>query len=121
MGGVTNNYEKSKYNWIEKYIHVIAHLVPLMVALTFLGMEGFNNLQVGTCYVSHYPYGCEVPGHEREFVPCERGPRVHGVPKSSYLYLQTIPEALAIVVPTIMMVALYIEVKRHQHGINVIQ
>merc|ERR1711907_152115 len=42
-------------------------------------------------------------------------------PNSNYLYLQTVPEALAIVVPTIMMVALYIEVKRHQHGINVIQ
>jgi len=120
--GVNSNYNPLKYKWIEKYIHVLAHLLPLGGGLALIYLEAYNFTGAGVCFVTgDFPYGCEVPGHERECVECVRGPSDKGVSTQDALWFAGVSELLILVIPTMVMGYLYFTVRRNQSDIFIIQ
>ena len=70
--GVLHNFEKEKYMWVEKYIHAIVPIYPLITAFVILSKQGFNNNGGGICFVKNTPLDCNYPNYDD--VPCVRGP-----------------------------------------------
>jgi len=68
---VRNKFKVEKYQWIEKYIHVGAYVLPLSTGCYLLSVEGYNP-SISECYLGSYPVGCgdESP----DGIECERGP-----------------------------------------------
>ena len=108
---VSNNYQVSRFGWVEKYIHVVAHLFPLASAVFDLTMQNFNPSTFGFCiYSSRYPLFCESPSSNN--APCERGS-----PETTHHMTTLIAEIFILVFPTITMLVLYFTVKKNQSNI----
>lgn len=70
---IRNNFNESKYQWIEKYIHIITWSIPCVIAIVLAVTENFNPYANG-CWITKYPKGCGTgPGD----IPCERGNNVN--------------------------------------------
>ena len=48
--GMKNNYNESKYKWIEKYIHLIAWVYPMLVTLVPAVTDNINPGGFGCWY-----------------------------------------------------------------------
>ena len=48
--GVLQNFEKEKYMWVEKYIHILVHIYPFVSAFYILSQIGFTDSTYGFCY-----------------------------------------------------------------------
>lgn len=66
--GMKNKYQEEKYQWIEKYIHTIAYLIPAALCSVVAATENFNPNGAG-CALTKAPRGCEAD----PFVECTRG------------------------------------------------
>ena len=103
--GVLNNFEKQKIIWIEKYIHIVVHIYPICSAFYILSQQGFNDTGFGICYLSTSPLGCWFDTS----IPCERGLESR---LTSLLYY--VPLLLSLIFPSIIMVILFVEVRKGQ-------
>ena len=66
--GITNNFKEEKYQWIEKFVHIVAWCLPCTISIVFAATENFNPYSSG-CYISKAPQGCETDPD----VTCQRG------------------------------------------------
>ena len=110
---VPNNFRVKNFSWIEKYIHVLAHLYPLASSVVSLISEGYNPYgSHGYCgWSSTTPNYCErAPSN---YAPCE-----HGSPETTYPLMFIIAESVILFVPTVVMGTLYLKVKRNQSSIR---
>jgi len=107
--GVLSNFEKEKYMWVEKYIHTIIPLYPLITAFVILSKQAFNKSDDGVCRSTNAPLGCDDEGG----VPCERGSFNHRI------YFKLVYGAIALFFPTIVMVVLYVKVAQQQSQIYI--
>ncbi|OEU08302.1 hypothetical protein FRACYDRAFT_250091 [Fragilariopsis cylindrus CCMP1102] len=82
--GVLHNFEKEKYMWVEKYIHAIVPIYPLITAFVILSKQGFNNNGGGFCSVKNTPLDCNYPNYDD--VPCVRGTLLNN---GVYFYMVT--------------------------------
>mmetsp|Transcript_21863 Transcript_21863/g.52011 ORF Transcript_21863/g.52011 Transcript_21863/m.52011 type:complete len:390 (+) Transcript_21863:111-1280(+) len=106
--GVLNNFQVSKISWIEKYIHVGAHIFPLAVTITELSLEHVNPAPYGFCsYSTRWPLLCESD-------ECERGS-----PETQHYWLNIGTSIFLLLISTTVMGALYWKVKRNQSAINI--
>merc|ERR1712176_250685 len=72
---ILSNFNEDQYMWVEKYIHVIVHIYPLIVSVAVLSVDGFNNSGFGFCSIASSPLNCgEI---DRSDVECERGPKTN--------------------------------------------
>jgi len=110
--GVLNNFNTAKIVWVEKYIHLLAHIYPLSIGIYFLVMQGYNNCGFGYCAVSSRPFGCQSASNDIE---CERGHQDYKVMKGIYGFWL----AFVVLFPTVVMVTLYIKVKQRQAQVNI--
>jgi hypothetical protein len=111
--GVSNNFKKINYLWIEKYIHILVHIYPIASGIYLLTQDGFNNTGYGYCFIQSDPLGCG--SEEYPDVVCERGPE-----NKQYLDLfWAIPLILIVIFPTFIMIILMIKVKRNQNKIRI--
>jgi hypothetical protein len=106
---VRNNFEISKYTWIEKWIHVGVYVFPLTSGFYLLSIDAFN-YDGHACWVASVPFGC---GKGTDVV-CTRGPQ--NIEQMKWL-LTAIPGFLVLIFPTVVMIVLYIEVRRKQQPI----
>lgn len=65
---VKHSFKEAEFQWVEKWIHIGAYVLPLTVAVVLVTKEQFNPYAEG-CFATGYPVGCEYDPH----VPCERG------------------------------------------------
>lgn len=65
---VKNNFRQEKFQWIEKWIHGVACVIPFVLCCFTLANESFNPYGCG-CFLANYPLGCE---HNSD-VECLRG------------------------------------------------
>jgi len=110
---VLNNFDPSKYNYIEKFIHVFVHIFPLAFALYIVSKQGFNNSGYGFCSVASHPLGCEETTSD---VECDRGPNTSKELRQLQL-LDLCCDIFAIVFPTIVMMILSWKVHARQTAI----
>ena len=76
--GILCNFEKEKYVWVEKYIHAVVPIYPLVTAFVILSEEGFNAKYLGGyCTAYSTPWYCGDPNYGD--YPCERGPSNSGI------------------------------------------
>ena len=94
---IKNNFQEQQYRWIEKYIHLVAWLVPLAFATTFAATDNLNPSTAG-CYVSRAPLGCDTD------VSCERG---KDIGKTELVFSVILLFIYLIFTPT-MVIAIYI-------------
>ncbi|OEU10910.1 hypothetical protein FRACYDRAFT_246785 [Fragilariopsis cylindrus CCMP1102] len=113
---VMNNHDKTKYLWIEKYIHAIVHIYPISTALYILSTEGFNNAGYGYCGIASAPLGCE---EFEDSIECERGP-ITNYNLRTLQWIGIAPDILVIIFPTVVMIILYWTVKQRQSGISIL-
>ena len=100
--GILSNFEKEKYLWVEKYIHAVVPIYPLITAFVILSKQGFNAKHAsGYCEVSNTPWGCDDPNHGD--VPCKRGHLNHG---DTFFFLCYI---IVLGFPTVVMFFLYVK------------
>jgi hypothetical protein len=111
FAAVRNNFQLEKYKWIEPWIHVGVHIYPIASAIYLLTIDAFNFSGI-QCWIASVPLGC---GENSDEV-CTRGPQDIG--RVQWLFGAT-PIMLLLIVPTFMMIALYIEVRRRQATIMV--
>ena len=57
--GVLHNFEKSKYMWVEKYIHILVHIYPIVSAIYILSRIGFTDSSHGFCYLDNASRICD--------------------------------------------------------------
>jgi len=101
--------------WIGWFIHVIVHIYPICSAFYVLAIEGFNNTGYGYCLLSNAPLGCEEYNSN---VICERGPDTQAsVSKIQWFFIA--PDIFFIIFPTVVMVILYLKVRRQQVTIRI--
>ena len=108
---VRNNFNEEKYIWMEKWIHVAVHVWPIGTAFYLLSIEAFNSLGHYSCWISSIPFGC---GNDTGIV-CERGPQ--NLVTVSIIFA-AVPYTFILVFPTIVMIALYFEVRKRQSSIQ---
>lgn len=105
--GVMAGFDKKKYQWIEKWIHLFVHIHPCVMGVYFLATKGLNP-EYGYCGAASYPRGCEFD----EDVICERGPDSFSL--SDYVWFWLLPLVVMVIFPTIIMAVLYFKVKRSE-------
>jgi len=105
--GVLCGFDKKKYQWVEKYIHIFVNSYSIIMAVYLLFLQGFNP-DHGFCKAASYPENCET---SKEMV-CERGPDDVGM--GHILLNWILPMIVYLVVPTVTMGVLYFKVKRHE-------
>jgi len=108
--GVLNNFKKSKIIWVEKYIHILVHIYPISSGFYILSQEGFNDSGFGVCNMNGYPLECWLDPN----IPCTRGPE----PRQTVLF-RIIPELLILLFPSIVMVILFVRVKKCQKDFSI--
>ena len=106
--GVLNNFESSKIIWVENYIHVFVHIYPICSAFYILSQQGFNDLGFGICFLSGSPAQCWLDSS----IPCERGPESRLM---NLLYY--VPVLLLMILSSIIMVILFVKVRKGQENI----
>jgi hypothetical protein len=67
--GILCNFNKIKYQWIEKWLHIGVHIYPMSTGIYGLYNQGFNNSGYGFCYGAGSPLECE----KNRDILCERG------------------------------------------------
>ena len=109
---VCNNFQVSKYAWVEKYIHIGVHIFPLGSAIYLLMIEAYNSNGNGaSCWIASIPIDCG----EGSEIKCERGPQ--NIAKISFIFA-TFPGLCSVLVPLGAMIGLYVEVRRNQDRIR---
>jgi len=106
---VLAGFQRRKYEWVEKWLHMIVFAYPLGIGIWVLMREGFNP-GYGFCKQGSYPRGCNLD----KDVECERGPHYTGI-KGSILTFGSL--ILFIVIPTTLMAVLYCKVKGHERQV----
>ena len=106
---VLNDFNKTNYQWCEKWIHILVHIHPVGMAFYFLSVESFNP-GFGFCKVSSLPNGCDVSDE----IPCERGPDTYD--RKDMMFYLGIPVFCMMLLPTLVMAALYFKVKERERG-----
>jgi hypothetical protein len=101
---VRNNFNLEKYIWIERWIHIGVYVYPVASGIYLLIIEAFN-YSGHTCWVASVPLGC---GNDSGLV-CTRGPQ--NIWDIQWLIVGA-PILILLLVPTLMMVSLYVEVRR---------
>jgi hypothetical protein len=101
---IRNNFDLGKYIWIERWIHIGVYVYPVASGIYLLIIEAFN-YSGHTCWVASVPLGC---GNDSGVV-CTRGPQNLG--DILWLFLGA-PAFVGLLVPTFMMVYIYVEVRR---------
>ena len=109
--GILNNFEKTKYEWVEKYIHIAVPIYPISMALYIVSIEGFNDSGFGDCSENSAPLECNSDPD----IPCERGPQLFDFMIIAWIYL--VPVLLILVFPSVIMVILFYKVKQRQDEI----
>jgi hypothetical protein len=66
---IKHNFHQERFKWIEKWIHAIAHMLPLVLCSVVTASESFNRRGTG-CFIAASPFLCEKEGSDEE---CERG------------------------------------------------
>jgi len=56
--GIKNNFNEAKYVWIEKWIHLVAYLIPSAYAIIIAATNNFNPNGSG-CWYAKWPKGCD--------------------------------------------------------------
>jgi len=105
--GVMAGFDKKKFQWVEKWIHLCVHFYPLVMGVYFLATKGLNP-SFGYCGMASYPMGCETD----EDVICERGPDSFGLADVMWFWL--LPMVVMVIFPTVIMAVLYFKVKRSE-------
>lgn len=108
-----NDFDKNKYQWVEKWIHIVVHFYTLSTGSYSLAVEGYNPVR-GYCKMASYPLDCETS----DDVVCERGPASFGKMKATFWLL--IPNLIYLMLPTVTMTMLYFKVKKREedHGLK---
>lgn len=102
---VRYNFDVDRYQWIEKWIHLIVHIFPLGSAFYLLHIEAFNPSGHLLCWIDSIPFGC---GHGSG-IECQRGPQ--NIEQIAWIFAG-LPALLMLLFPTFVMLALYILVRR---------
>jgi hypothetical protein len=100
---VRNNFV-GNYIWFERCIHIGVYIYPVASGIYLLMIEAFN-YSGHTCWVASAPLWC---GNDSGVV-CTRGPQNLG--DILWLFVGA-PLSIVLLVPTFVMVALYLEVRR---------
>lgn len=108
---VRNNFNEEKYLWMEKWIHLAVHIWPFGSAFYLLAIESFNFSGHYACWINSSPVGC---GNDTGIV-CERGPQNNQL---IAIIFAGLPYGFILLFPTVVMVALYCEVRRRQSSIR---
>jgi len=109
--GVLNNFKKAKIIWIEKWIHLFVHIYPFTTGIYFLSIQGYNNKGTGFCSVASAPLRCEFDPD----IACERGFQDRKIMK----WIQIVPQVSILLFPTIVMVSLFLMVRKRQTRIYI--
>ena len=113
------NFHMQKYMWIEKWLHFAAHVFPVGSSMYLLSIQAFNDTGSGTCWIASIPFGCGgtdiLVGGSTASIECVRGPQ--NIERIIWLFAG-IPTFFVLLFPTMMMLVLYIEVRRKQHSIK---
>mmetsp|Transcript_2991 Transcript_2991/g.4513 ORF Transcript_2991/g.4513 Transcript_2991/m.4513 type:complete len:372 (+) Transcript_2991:129-1244(+) len=107
---VTNKFKIERFMWIEKWLHLGVHSYPLGSAIYFLSIDAYNPI-ITSCWVASVPLGCG--GGSGEI--CTRGPDNIG---DLHLYMLGLPNILIALGPTIIIMSLYIKVRRQNARIS---
>jgi len=103
---VYGNFNPKKYSKIESYIHVVVHVFPIASALYLVFIDAFNSGGL-TCFIASIPFGCG----DESGIECTRGPQNI----TQVIWFTTgIPTLFTILFPTLVMLALVVQVCRMQ-------
>jgi hypothetical protein len=105
--GVLSGFNREKYQWCEKWIHIFVPVYPIVTGVYYLATQNYNP-GYGFCRLASYPLGCD----RSEDVFCERGPASTGF--EMFFVSWMIPCIPFVFIPTILMVVLYLKVKKRE-------
>jgi len=106
-----SNFDPSKYEWIERYMHVGVHIFPLGSAIYLLEVEGLNSNGL-YCWIASLPHGCG----DDSGIECTRGPQN---PRMMLWIFAVMPAIFFLAFPTVIMVTLTLSVYlREKKGNN---
>lgn len=108
---IANKVKVEKLMWLERWVHLGVHFYPITSSIYLLSIQAFNPIITG-CWVSNVPMGC---GSEYGQI-CSRGPDNLS---DLQWYMLGIPNILIAMIPTIVIIALYIKVRRHYIHVSI--
>ena len=108
--GVLHNFEKEKYMWVEKYIHILVHIYPIVSAFYILSQIGFTDSSHGFCYLHNASLSCDDDPTD---VPSDK------TKCGKTQTLLVIPILLNLFFPTVVMTVLVFMVAQRQERILV--
>ena len=112
-----NKFDTMKLRKIEPWLHICPFIFPIFSAIYMIPIEAYNLSGIQTCWIEGVPTNC---GNKNEDgIECVRGPQNIGF----YIWVfGAIPTFLSLLVPTLVMFALYLYVrikqKKHQMQIQ---
>jgi hypothetical protein len=107
---IRNKFEVSKYQYIEKWIHIGVYLFPFGSASYLLTLEAYNHVVI-SCGLASEPLGCGDQSNNE--IECTRGPQNVGQIQKIFLVL---PIILIVLIPTVVMLLLYCQVRNQPGG-----
>lgn len=116
--GIPNNFKTSAFGRLELYIHALVHVYPICSGFAIMSAKLFNNTGFGYCFVQSDPIDCGGGPTANDYLPCERG-FDSNLKNQLFELLFDIPLYLAMIVPTVVMIALCFKVQNNQAGIQI--
>ena len=110
--GVLHNFEKEKYMWVEKYIHILVHIYPFVSGFYLLSQIGYADSSHGFCYLDNASLSCDGDPTD---VPSDKT----DCGKRQTLLITSIPMLLELFFPTAVMTVLVFMVAQRQEKILV--
>ena len=109
---VGHNFNVTRYAWVEPWIHLGAHIFPVVSALYVWHIQAFNYGGNGlACWINSLPLGCG----DDSGVPCTRGPE--NISFVTWIHAG-LPICFVLVFPTCVILALYCRVRKRQDTIQ---
>jgi hypothetical protein len=104
---------------MEKYIHILVHVYPVISGIYLITPGIFNNSGFGYCFLEVDPIGCgDHINKNGDIVPCKRGPDSHIQVQLLELFWD-IPLYIEMIIPAGIMIALYYKVKTNQSVVQI--
>ena len=96
--------------WVEKYIHILVHIYPIVSAFYILSQIGFTDSSHGFCYLHNASLSCDDDPTDVDKTNCG---------KRQTVLITSIPILLQLFFPTVVMTLLVFMVAQRQEKILV--
>ena len=126
---IIKRYFRGNVLLFEGTFHILVHIFPVGSAIYLVTIDAYNPTGHLGCWIASKPFGCgidssspsknddvDVDDNDDDIIPCTRGPQ--NIEFIAWMF-GGLPALFVLIIPTVVMIILYLEVRRKQSTIQI--